>query len=148
MNAGYLLGVEVGRRLGGVRWITTIADILTIVGDAADEERDILTSADRQAAKFQKSNTGVLFSEDGKQYDAFYSIAQSAGASLEEAETALTAFPKQDGSGRHLDAGMTAADLYAPQLRAAYYFGLAMGLREHSEAILDVENSPIQIIRR
>ena len=113
----------------------TIKQIQQIVGAAADPyEWEMLAAADKQAAQFLRAGGGMFMTagEYGTDapfhYDALHAIAAMViGADdLAKHEAEFEAVHHQANG---LDVSGIAAAVYSPQISAAYYFGLAIGLR-------------------
>jgi hypothetical protein len=115
----------------------TAQQIASIVGVAAqDYERRMLAAADDKAAAFLAAGQGVMMSGSSQHFAAFRDIHVAIDGEADYAELRglldewdrLTG--EMHGEGVPCEAPSDAAcNLYTPQLGAAYYFGLALGLR-------------------
>jgi hypothetical protein len=105
----------------------TAATLLRIVGTAVDQDaRDMLAAADARVLLVLYAN-GAFITGDSHHYAAFEDIANACqGPMLREAKRELEAFPQGKGKTHAID---VACNLYVWQLDAAYYLGLAIGLR-------------------
>lgn len=83
-------------------------------------EHETLRIADEYAARHLTALGGAIMADDSGHLDAVADIARAReGETIETADKRLA----------QLNAGDEACTRYAPEIDAAYYFGLAVGLR-------------------
>lgn len=118
-----------GRALGAI----TPETIATIVGPLAEPyDLKILKAADARAARFMAERRGVIMGSDTKHHDAIAAIAEESTdpGELQKLEALLDAFDGLiDDQNEVQFAVDVALDRWTPVMAAAYYFGLAIGLR-------------------
>jgi hypothetical protein len=111
----------------------TAGAIVAIVGTIGCSDREELTAADRHAELFLKRGGGaiidhnVIVSESSSpgHYRVIEELARECGGvDLDEIDKWLNQFQLPDGTGE-----ADAIDRYLPEIDAAYYFGLSLGLR-------------------
>lgn len=108
----------------------TVNQIIAITGTDATQDVKMLSSAANAADTILAGGAGVMIHPDRNDFfNAVDQIAGEAGAFSEEEESALAEIGRAMAGTEFWDPGAIACDLYTPKVCAAYYLGLAVGLR-------------------
>jgi hypothetical protein len=113
----------------------TVSMLLAITGGLGNHayEHRMLQAADRWARENIEQRLGALMTESGEHFGAFDGIASEVDgeeAQKKHHEALRRADDLCDAAERTMTAPSDAAcDLYTPKMSAAYYYGLAVGLR-------------------
>jgi hypothetical protein len=112
----------------------TVSDILTIVGGSSHNsfESFALETADRHAAKFLKDQQGIFFTDESNYDERFLELSRAIDDRFDQWVAHLKTFPPKvevESADADHDAFDAAMNVRGIETRAAYYFGLAIGLR-------------------
>ena len=115
----------------------TAQQVAAIVGVTVhDYERRMLAAADESAATFLAAGQGAMLSGESGHFAAFHDIHVAVDGATDVAELSALLSAWDDARARHARRERSvrgpsdaACNRYTPQLGAAYYFGLALGLR-------------------
>jgi hypothetical protein len=113
----------------------TALTILAVLGTDTDDSREakFLRAADKAAIQHMKTRRSVVMMDLGPHYDLFHEMAHEI---VEWTEKSGRELQQWDDAGYSIHEGRpdslpseSAAAFYAPQMSAAFYFGLALGMR-------------------
>lgn len=105
----------------------TLSQVLAVIGDSEEPiELETLRAADAAAARHVLSGHGIAISGSDAHYAAFAEIALAVEPEIEDLQRKLESCTTCIEETPVID---VALDRWTPEIRAAYYFGVALALR-------------------